>query len=130
MDLTLIHHYTELALTWIGFGVVNGLLAKAILPGRDPGGTIITMILGLGGSLIGTSIYAYAGGDHIRDMISPIGFGIAIGGAIVLLLAHRLFSGRILNLTDEGEYPLVPSPHLTAGQQRRKPKRRVVYEND
>jgi uncharacterized membrane protein YeaQ/YmgE (transglycosylase-associated protein family) len=113
MNGTNIHALVEHGLTWIGFGVVSGLLAKAILPGRDPGGTIVTMILGLGGALLGTAIYAYAGGEHIGDLISPLGFAIAIGGSIVLLLTHRLFSGRILNLTDEGEDPIVPSPHVT-----------------
>jgi uncharacterized membrane protein YeaQ/YmgE (transglycosylase-associated protein family) len=85
-------------------------------------GTIVTLILGLAGSILGTATYAWAGGDNLRDMISPIGFAIAVGGALVLLLMHRLFSGRILNLTDEGEDPIVPSPHVT---RRRRAQKRV-----
>lgn len=107
------HHYAELMFTWIGFGVVSGLVAKAILPGRDPGGTIVTAILGLAGAIIGAALYAWAGGDlRIRNLISPIGFGVSVAGAILLLLTHRLFSGRIFDLTDEGEDPIDPSPHL------------------
>lgn len=113
MTGTHVQQMCETSLTWIGFGVVSGLIAKAILPGRDPGGTIVTAVLGLGGALIGTSIYAWAGGDKLSDLISPVGFCIAVGGALVLLISHRLFSGRILNLTDEGEDPIVPSPHVT-----------------
>ena len=105
------HVMAETTLTWIGFGVVSGIVAKAILPGRDPGGTVVTAILGLGGALLGASIYAWAGGERITHLISPLGFAIAVGGAIVLLLSHRLFSGRIGHLTDEGEDPIDPSPH-------------------
>lgn len=115
-------HLAELCFTWIGFGVVSGLLAKAILPGRDPGGTVVTALLGLSGAILGASIYAWAGGDRIRDLISPMGFAIAVGGAIVLLLSHRLLSGRIWNLTDEGEDPIIPSPRVT---QRRRARKRA-----
>lgn len=102
MDPTTIHHYVHEALTWIGFGMVSGLLAKAILPGRDPGGAVVTLVLGLGGALIGASLYAWAGGDRIRDLITPIGFAVAVGGAMVLLLVHRLCSGRLGGLDERG----------------------------
>lgn len=109
MQLPDFQKIAETCFTWIGFGVVSGLLAKAILPGRDPGGTIVTAVLGLGGAIIGASLYAWAGGERIRDLITPAGFAIAVGGALVLLLTHRLFSGRIWNLTDEGEDIIIPS---------------------
>lgn len=117
MQMPDFQHIAETCFTWIGFGVVSGLLAKAILPGRDPGGTIVTAVLGLGGAIIGASLYAWAGGERIRDLITPAGFAIAVGGALVLLLMHRLFSGRIWNLTDEGEDILIPSPMV--GRRRR-----------
>ena len=102
MDPGTIHFYVHEALTWIGFGMVSGLLAKAILPGRYPGGAVVTLVLGLGGALIGASMYAWAGGDRIRDLITPIGFAVAVGGAMVLLLVHRLCSGRIGGADERG----------------------------
>jgi len=127
MQLPDFQQLAETCFTWIGFGVVSGLLAKAILPGRDPGGTIVTAVLGLGGSIIGASLYAWAGGERIRDLITPAGFAIAVGGALVLLLTHRLFSGRIWNLTDEGEDILIPSPNVG---RRRRARSRIRSTND
>ena len=43
-------------LTWIGFGTLTGLLAKAIMPGRDPGGTVATLMMGIGGTVIGAGL--------------------------------------------------------------------------
>lgn len=40
-------------LRWVGFGTLTGLAAKAIMPGRDPGGAVSTMLIGIGGSVIG-----------------------------------------------------------------------------
>lgn len=97
LNPAMIHFYVHECLTWIGFGVVSGLLAKAILPGKDPGGVVVTAVLGLFGALIGGAVYAWAGGDKVRDLISPIGFAVSVGGAMVLLLSHRLFSGRIID---------------------------------
>lgn len=121
LNAAAVHFYIHEGLTWIGFGVVSGLIAKAILPGRDPGGAIVTAVLGLFGSLIGGAVYAWAGGDQIRDLISPIGFAVSIAGAMVLLLSHRLFSGRMLE--GEGERHLAREPHY-----RRRRRTRVVED--
>jgi uncharacterized membrane protein YeaQ/YmgE (transglycosylase-associated protein family) len=99
-------------LTWIGFGVVCGTAAKVLLPGRDPGGTFITLTLGGGGALIGASVYSWASGEHIGEMISPIGFAVAIGGALVLLISHRLLSGRITGERAVINEVIVPAPQL------------------
>lgn len=126
MDPALIHHYVHEALTWIGFGMVSGLLAKAILPGRDPGGAVVTLVLGLSGALIGASLFAWAGGDQIRDLISPLGFAVAVTGAIVLLLVHRLCSGRIGGRDERGSRDTrLRGPHY-----RTRSRVRVVDDDD
>jgi uncharacterized membrane protein YeaQ/YmgE (transglycosylase-associated protein family) len=87
---------------WIVFGLVAGLIAKAIMPGKDPGGCIITILLGIAGAVIGGFIgralfgYGQAHGDA-RDLSQPgflISLGLAVVGAIILLALYRLIIGR------------------------------------
>ena len=89
-------------LGWIVFGLIAGLIAKAIMPGRDPGGCIITILIGIAGSLIGGFIgralfgYGRAYGDY-RDLSHPsflMSLGLAVVGAIILLALYRLIKGR------------------------------------
>jgi uncharacterized membrane protein YeaQ/YmgE (transglycosylase-associated protein family) len=72
-------------------GVIVGLLARFLLPGRDPMGWIMTAILGIAGSLIGT----FVGRNllNIRPGYSA-GWLMSIAGAVVLLLLYRLIAGR------------------------------------
>lgn len=82
-------------LVWIGFGTLVGLIAKAVMPGRDPGGAITTLVMGIGGSIIGSGILVYfVEGNRVSPLSLP-GFLVAVGGAFVLLSFYRLFSGRI-----------------------------------
>ena len=76
-------------LLWIVFGLIVGALAKFLMPGNDPGGAIITTILGIVGALVGGFIAVQLGYGDITgfDLRS---FVIAILGAIVLLLGYRL----------------------------------------
>ncbi len=78
-------------LGWIVIGGIAGLIAKAIMPGRDPGGIIVTILLGIAGALlagfIGQSIGWYKQGDSA-------GFIAAIVGALILLVIYRLVAGR------------------------------------
>jgi uncharacterized membrane protein YeaQ/YmgE (transglycosylase-associated protein family) len=91
--------WADTVLMWIGFGTVVGLVAKAIMPGRDPGGAMATVILGIAGSVIGSGIVALTvSGAHIR-CISPLGFVVAMAGAFLLLLMYRVLSGRIFRET-------------------------------
>lgn len=80
-------------LVWIGFGTVVGLLAKAIMPGRDPGGAIATLAMGIGGTVIGcgTLTFFYEG-VHVTP-ISLSGLAVATGGAFLLLLIYRVLGG-------------------------------------
>lgn len=82
-------------LVWIGFGTLVGLIAKGVMPGRDPGGAITTLIMGIGGSVIGSGILVYfAEGQRVTPLSLP-GFLVAVGGAFVLLSFYRLLSGRM-----------------------------------
>ena len=79
-------------LVWVGFGTIVGLLAKAIMPGRDPGGAIATLAMGVGGTVIGCGLFTYFGGGRAITPISPLGFGVAIGGAFVILFFYKLLA--------------------------------------
>ncbi|MDQ4018302.1 MAG: GlsB/YeaQ/YmgE family stress response membrane protein [Actinomycetota bacterium] len=80
---------------WIILGLLAGILAKAILPGDDPGGIIVTTILGVVGALLGGLIARALGlGDPIDEFFDLSTWIAAIIGAIVLLLLYRLVAGR------------------------------------
>jgi uncharacterized membrane protein YeaQ/YmgE (transglycosylase-associated protein family) len=72
-------------------GLVVGAIAKLLMPGRDPGGIIITMLIGVAGALLagflGTRLGWYAQGEGA-------GFIASVVGAILLLFLYRLFAGR------------------------------------
>lgn len=78
-------------LGWILFGLIVGALAKFVMPGRDPGGIIITMLLGIAGAVlggfVGRAMGLYAEGE-------PAGFFMAFLGAVVLLVLYRMFVAR------------------------------------
>ncbi len=78
-------------LSWIVFGLIVGVLAKFIMPGRDPGGIIVTILLGIVGSLlggfIGRALGFYSEGQYA-------GWLMSILGAIVLLALYRMVIGR------------------------------------
>lgn len=114
MDFSNPQAIVQNCLTWIGFGVVCGTAAKVLLPGRDPGGTFVTLTLGGGGALIGASVYSWASGERIviDELISPIGFAVAIGGALVLLISHRLLSGRVTGERAVINEVIVPAPQM------------------
>ena len=77
-------------LVWIVFGLIVGAVAKFIMPGRDPGGIIVTILLGIVGALLGgwlgQGLGLYAPGE-------PAGFIMAVIGAIIVLLLYRLLIG-------------------------------------
>ena len=80
-------------LSWIVLGLVAGVLAKFILPGRDPGGLIITILLGIGGAFVGGWIGTRLGIASF-DGLTGKGVLVATAGAIVILLLYRLVKGR------------------------------------
>jgi uncharacterized membrane protein YeaQ/YmgE (transglycosylase-associated protein family) len=109
-------------LVWVGFGTLVGLLAKAIMPGRDPGGAVATLAMGIGGVVIGCGTVTYfLDGERITP-ISPLGFAAATAGAFVLLFFYRLLGGRFFREGDRDHHRLsILRPH-------RRPQRAVHYE--
>jgi uncharacterized membrane protein YeaQ/YmgE (transglycosylase-associated protein family) len=78
-------------LGWIVFGLIIGALAKLVMPGRDPGGIIVTILLGIVGALLGgflgRSMGLYGPGE-------AAGFIMSLIGAIILLFLYRLLIAR------------------------------------
>lgn len=72
-------------------GLIVGAIAKLLMPGKDPGGIIITMLLGIAGSFLATFLGRALG--WYRDGASA-GFIASVIGAIILLIIYRLFRGR------------------------------------
>jgi len=76
---------------WIVFGLIVGVVGKLLMPGRDPGGFVWTILLGIAGALlggfVGRSLGMYGEGE-------PAGFVMAVIGSIVLLAIYRFTVGR------------------------------------
>jgi uncharacterized membrane protein YeaQ/YmgE (transglycosylase-associated protein family) len=80
---------------WIILGLLAGVIAKALMPGDDPGGFIITTLLGIAGAIIGGFIAKALGfGDPIDEFFDWSTWIAAIIGAIVLLAIYRLVTGN------------------------------------
>lgn len=80
-------------LTWIVLGLVAGIIAKFLMPGRDPGGLIITIVIGILGGVVGGWIgerlgYGGVTGFNLGSII------FAVIGAVLLLFIYRLLKGR------------------------------------
>jgi uncharacterized membrane protein YeaQ/YmgE (transglycosylase-associated protein family) len=78
-------------LSWIVFGLVVGIIAKLLMPGRDPGGFIVTMLLGIAGAFVGGFVGRAMGFYGPNE---PAGWLMSIGGAILLLVIYRVAVGR------------------------------------
>jgi uncharacterized membrane protein YeaQ/YmgE (transglycosylase-associated protein family) len=78
-------------LSWIVFGLVVGVLAKLIMPGTDPGGFIVTVLLGIAGALVG-GFLGRALGFYGPDQMA--GYIMSIVGAVILLALYRMMTKR------------------------------------
>ena len=81
-------------LMWIAMGLFAGVLAKWIMPGTDPGGIVVTILIGIGGAIVGGMIGTTLGfgsvtGFDVRSL------AIATGGAVALLYGYRVFAPRL-----------------------------------
>lgn len=78
-------------LAWILFGLIVGIIAKLLMPGRDPGGFVVTVLLGIAGALLGGFI-GRAMGFYGPDQSA--GWLMSIVGAVILLVLYRVVARR------------------------------------
>jgi uncharacterized membrane protein YeaQ/YmgE (transglycosylase-associated protein family) len=109
--LQLAELWANTILVWVGFGTIVGLLAKAIMPGKDPGGAVATLTMGVAGTIIGCAVLSYFWQGHLVSPISPLGFCVATGGALVVLLFFYKLLGGYYFKEDQG--PLVTRKRLS-----------------
>jgi uncharacterized membrane protein YeaQ/YmgE (transglycosylase-associated protein family) len=76
--------------SWIFLGLVAGALAKFIMPGKDPGGFIVTILIGIAGAITGGFLGSFIGLGKVESFDLG-GIFISTVGAIVLLIAYRIF---------------------------------------
>jgi uncharacterized membrane protein YeaQ/YmgE (transglycosylase-associated protein family) len=76
---------------WILFGLIVGAIAKLLMPGKDPGGLLITMLLGVAGAMLGGFLGRAMGMYREGE---PAGFFMAVVGSILLLFLYRMFMRR------------------------------------
>lgn len=81
-------------LSWIIFGLIAGVIAKVVMPGRDPGGCIVTMLLGIAGAFVGGFLYSLFTGGGIQTQFSLGSFFLAVVGAVIILAIYRAVVGR------------------------------------
>jgi uncharacterized membrane protein YeaQ/YmgE (transglycosylase-associated protein family) len=76
---------------WIVFGLIVGIIAKLLMPGRDPGGFVITILLGIAGAIVGGFVGRLLG---LYGPNQSAGFLMALLGAVLLLLLYRMIGRR------------------------------------
>jgi uncharacterized membrane protein YeaQ/YmgE (transglycosylase-associated protein family) len=80
-------------IAWIIFGLIAGIIAKFLMPGRDPGGFIVTIIIGILGGVLGGFIGTQLGLGSV-DGFNLMSFLLAVLGAVILLFIYRLIKSR------------------------------------
>lgn len=117
-----LQHLINDVLVWIGFGTVVGLVAKAIMPGRDPGGAIATIFMGIGGTIIGCGVTTHFNHGNRVVPISPLGMFVGIVGTLIILFFYKMLGG----------YYFVEGEYMTQSHRRRRTfgsGRRRTYDN-
>ncbi|WP_328405013.1 GlsB/YeaQ/YmgE family stress response membrane protein [Streptomyces sp. NBC_00390] len=81
-------------IAWILIGLLAGMIAKLLMPGKDPGGIVITMLIGIAGGLLGGWLgKVIFGVDSIDGFFDLSTWVAAIVGSLILLALYRLFAG-------------------------------------
>ncbi len=112
-------------LVWIGFGTSVGLLAKGVMPGRDPGGAIATVMMGIGGTIMGCGVVSYFNDGQRVIPISPLGMLVGLCGTLIILFFYKLLGGYYFV---EGEH-VTRSHRRSRGRGRRRRYSSAVYED-
>lgn len=85
-------------ISWIVFGLIAGVIAKFLMPGRDPGGCIVTILLGIAGSVLGGYLADFLNIAEKSGKFGDHGFlmrmAFAVIGAILLLFVYRMIAGK------------------------------------
>ncbi|MFF0424871.1 GlsB/YeaQ/YmgE family stress response membrane protein [Streptomyces sp. NPDC004520] len=82
-------------ISWIILGLIAGAVAKLLLPGRDPGGLIVTTLIGIAGSFVGGWLSArFLDRPVANEFFDPATWGAAIAGSFVLLVGYRILFGN------------------------------------
>ena len=81
-------------IAWIILGLVAGALAKTLMPGDDPGGCIVTILIGIAGAIIGGFIWTFLTGNDSYGDLDIGGILIAVLGSMILLWGYRTFAAR------------------------------------
>ena len=80
-------------ISWIVVGLIAGVLGKLIMPGRDPGGFLLTIVIGMIGALVGGFVVQLLGGAGVTGF-NLWSILVATLGAIILLALYRVFASR------------------------------------
>lgn len=115
----ILEHAAHELLMWVGFGTLVGLTAKAIMPGRDPGGAIGTLLMGIAGSLIGCGVLLLFDTSFRVTPISPIGFAAGTAGSFLLLISFRVLSNSYFVEPVDGKVSGNPGTSVTTYYRRR-----------
>jgi uncharacterized membrane protein YeaQ/YmgE (transglycosylase-associated protein family) len=93
--------WVNVVLIWVGFGTLAGLLARALIPGREPSGAVGTVLIGVVGSVVGPLVLCHFLHPQDFNPISPLGFLATVGGALIALMAYRLLVGLLVAREEE-----------------------------
>ena len=80
-------------ISWVVLGLIAGAIAKMLMPGRDPGGCIITILLGIGGAFLGGWIGKTLFHVQLGKFFDLRTWGLAILGSVVILILYRVIFG-------------------------------------
>ena len=105
-------------IAWIVLGLIAGAIAKFLMPGRDPGGIFITIIIGIVGAVIGGFIGSSLGVGDVTG-VNLWSIVLAVVGSIVLLIVYRMVTGRRAGPEPSGALTRAPSGHLVTGARNR-----------